>query len=153
MQSSPEAAVPASERRTLLGWMVGSGMAASLVSIVYPILRFLVPPRTGNLDAEAVAAKVNELAPNSAKVFRFGSAPAMLVRLQDGTYRSFSAVCTHLNCTVQFRQREHDVWCACHNAVYDVQGRIVSGPQPKPLEEFAVHVRGQDIVVSRQKRA
>ena len=77
----------------------------------------------------------------------------MLVRLQDGTYRAFSAVCTHLNCTVQYRQRDHDVWCACHNAVYDIQGRIVSGPQPKPLEEYAVHTRGQEIVVSRQKRA
>ncbi|MBI1737773.1 MAG: ubiquinol-cytochrome c reductase iron-sulfur subunit [Acidobacteria bacterium] len=139
-------------RRRVLGFLVGSGVMASFVSFVYPILSFVLPPQSGELDADTVAAKVNELAPNSAKIFRMGNRPGILVRTADGDYRAFSAVCTHLNCTVQYRQREHDVWCACHNGVYNLQGAVVSGPPPKPLEQFEVHARGQDLVVTRESR-
>ncbi len=129
-------------------------MLASIASVLYPVLRFVLPPRSGELDSNTVvAANVDELAPDSAKIFRFGHKPGILLRLPDGTYRAFSAVCTHLDCTVQFRGREHDIWCACHNGVYDLRGRNLSGPPPRPLEEFEVHVRGDDIVVARREQA
>ncbi|HWQ02960.1 MAG TPA: Rieske (2Fe-2S) protein [Candidatus Nitrosotenuis sp.] len=152
MSRSPQEIVaPAPDRRQLLGWVVCSGILASLGSILYPIFKFLLPPKLRELDADTVAAKINELAPNSAKLFRFGSKPALLVRLADGTYRAFNSVCTHLNCTVQFRTREHDIWCACHNGVYDLHGKVVSGPPPRPLEQFTVHIRGQEVVVTRER--
>ena len=140
------------ERRRLLGFLVGSGVMASLVSFVYPILRFVLPPQSGELDADTVAAKANELAANTAKVFRMGNRPGLLVRMADGNYRAFSAVCTHLNCTVQYRQRERDIWCACHNGVYNLAGAVVGGPPPKALEQFEVHARGQEIIVTRGQR-
>ncbi len=140
-------------RRRLLGFLVGSGVMASFVSFVYPILRFVLPPQSGEMDADTVAAKVNELAANSSKIFRMGNRPGMLVRMADGNYRAFSAVCTHLNCTVQYRQREHDIWCACHNGVFNLQGGVVSGPPPKALEQFEVHTRGQDVIVTRETRS
>ena len=143
----------AAPRRRLLGLLLGSSVAASLASIFYPILKFVLPPETGELDADtAVAARADELARNTGKIFRFGSRPALLVRLHDGTYRSFSATCTHLNCTVQFRAQEQDIWCACHNGIYDLRGRNVSGPPPRPLEDYDVHVRGEEIVVTRRQK-
>lgn len=140
-------------RRRLLGFMVGSGVVASLVSFIYPILKFVLPPPLAELDTDTVAAQADELAPGTAKVFRFGNRPAILIRLADGNYRALSAVCTHLNCTVQYRPHERDIWCACHNGVYNLQGANVSGPPPRPLQEFPVHVRGKEIVVSRGSRA
>jgi len=139
-------------RRKLLGFLFGSGVTASLISFFYPILRFVLPPLSGELDADTVAAKANELAPNTSKIFRMGNRPGLLVRLADGSYRAYEAVCTHLNCTVQYRDREHDIWCACHNGVYNLNGGVVSGPPPRPLEQFEVHIRGQEIVVSRGSR-
>jgi Rieske Fe-S protein len=59
-------------------------------------------------------------------------------------------VCTDLNCTVQYREDLHQIWCACHNGLYDLAGRNVSGPPPRPLESFEVHVQGEDVVVSRK---
>jgi Rieske Fe-S protein len=141
-----------SGRRRLLGFLVGTGVAASLVSIFYPVLKFILPPVAEELDSDTVAAKVGELTPNAAKIFRFGNRPGLLVCQPDGSFAAFSAVCTHLNCTVQYRSREHDIWCACHNGVYNLQGGNVSGPPPRPLEQFAVHVRGKDVVVSRKAR-
>ena len=99
------------------------------------------------------AARVGELKPNSAKIFRFGSRPGLLLLGADGEYRAMSATCTHLSCTVQYRADLKQVWCACHNGTYDLAGRNVSGPPPRPLELFDVHVQGEEIVVGRKRGA
>jgi len=67
--------------------------------------------------------------------------------------RAFSAVCTHLECTVQYKADTSQLWCACHNGTYDLGGNVVSGPPPRGLEKFVVNMRGpagdEEIVVSR----
>jgi Rieske Fe-S protein len=130
--------------------LLGSGLAASVASFIYPALRFIIPPAVAESTSRSVvAAKADELKRNSGKIFKFGSKPALLVHTVDGTYRAFSAVCTHLSCTVQYRDDLHQIWCACHNGLYDLEGRNVSGPPPRPLEAFEVHVQGEDVVVTR----
>jgi cytochrome b6-f complex iron-sulfur subunit len=130
--------------------LLGSGLAASVASFLYPALRYIIPPAVAESTSRSVvAAKAGELKNNTGKVFKFGSKPGLLVRTVDGTYRAVSAVCTHLNCTVQYREDLHQLWCACHNGLYDVEGRNVSGPPPRPLEVFEVHVQGEDVVVTR----
>jgi Rieske Fe-S protein len=139
-------------RRRLVEILLGGGLLASLASFLYPVLRYLVPPAVADLGGDSVvAAKVNELKPNSARIFRFGSRPGMLIRTAEGEYRAMSATCTHLSCTVQYRGDVKQVWCACHNGTYDLAGRNVSGPPPRPLELFDVHVRGEEIVVGRKR--
>jgi Rieske Fe-S protein len=95
-----------------------------------------------------VAAQVNAVAPNSGTVFRFGTRPGILVRTSSGEWRAFSAVCSHLQCTVQFRADLEHIWCACHNGHFDLSGKNVEGPPPRPLEQFDVTIRGNDVVVS-----
>ena len=141
-------------RRRLVELFLGGGLFASLVSFAYPVLRYLVPPPVADLGGdEVVAARVGDLKLNSAKIFRFGSRPGILLRIGEGEYRAFSATCTHLSCTVQYRADLHEIWCACHNGMYDLNGRNVSGPPPRPLENYQVHVRGEDLVVSRKREA
>jgi cytochrome b6-f complex iron-sulfur subunit len=130
--------------------LLGGGLLASVVSFVYPAMRYMIPPPVAeSTNRSVVAAKVGELKPNTGKIFKFGSKPALLIRTADGSFRALSAVCTHLNCTVQFRDDLHQIWCACHNGLYDLEGRNVSGPPPRPLEMFEVHVQGEDVVVTR----
>src|SRR4030095_13183198 len=141
-------------RRRFMEILLGGGFLASLASFVYPVLRYLVPPAVADLGAdEVVAGKAGEIKPNSSKIFRFGTRPALLVVTADGEYRALSAICTHLACTVQYRSDLREIWCACHNGIYDLNGRNVSGPPPRPLEQFQVHVRGDEIIVSRTRGA
>jgi len=145
---------PQTTRRRLTEIMLGGGVLASVVSFIYPVLRYLVPPALPDLGGdEVVAGKVGELKPNSFKIFRFGSKPGILVLSAEGDYRALSATCTHLSCTVQYRTELHQIWCACHNGMYDLNGRNVSGPPPRPLDAFEVHLRGEEIVVSRKREA
>lgn len=145
---------PEPMRRRVIGIFLGSGLLASFASFIYPVLRYLVPPAVADLGGdEAVAAKLTDLKPNSGKIFRFGSRPGLLIMNSDGTYRALSGTCTHLGCTVQYRNDLREVWCACHNGIYDLNGRNVSGPPPRPLDVFDVHLRGDEIVVSRKREA
>jgi Rieske Fe-S protein len=134
--------------------LLGGGLFASALSFFYPVLRYLVPPRLTDMGGDTVVAgKVGELRPNGGKIFRFGSRPGLLMLGSDGQYRALSATCTHLSCTVQYRGDLRQVWCACHNGMYDLAGRNVSGPPPRPLEQYDVHVRGDEIIVSRRREA
>jgi len=145
---TPHGTVQAGRRWVNL--LLGSGVVASIISFIYPAMRYIIPPPVAESASRfVVAAKVGELKNNSGKIFKFGSRPALLVRLADGSYRAFSAVCTHLNCTVQYRSDLQEIWCACHNGLYDLGGRNVSGPPPRPLEIFEVHIQGEDVVVTR----
>ena len=141
-------------RRRIVEVLLGGGLFASFLSFVYPVLRYLVPPKLPDLAGDAVlAAHVPEMKPNTAKTFRFGTRPGLLVETATGEYRAMSATCTHLGCTVQYRPDLREIWCACHNGMYDLNGRNISGPPPRPLEAFEVQVRGDDIFVRRKQEA
>ncbi len=130
--------------------VLGTGLVATIASFVYPAIRYVIPPPVSeSTNLSVVAAKVGELKDNVAKVFKFGSEPAILIRTPDGKYRAFTAVCTHLGCTVQYRPDLHEIWCPCHNGKYNLQGRNVSGPPPRPLAQYQVHIQGEDVVVVR----
>ena len=130
--------------------VLGGGILGLAGSIFYPVARFVIPPaRSEATQRNVVAAKVDELAPNEGKIFRFGSRPGLLVRLSTGEYRAFSAVCPHLQCTVQYRSDLSQVWCACHNGMFNLSGEVLSGPPPAPLEAYTVDIREDEIVVSK----
>ena len=150
LEKSTAASMP---RRTALRFLLGT-VVGSVASLLYPVLRYLVPPAESGMSAsEALAGRIDELKPNSGKTFRFGSRPALLVRLASGEYRSMSGVCTHLGCTVQYKPETSQIWCACHNGCYDVNGRNVSGPPPRALDTYEVNVRGQEIYVIKKQAA
>ena len=145
---------PSVPRRRFVEVLLGSGFLATAAAFVYPVLRYLIPPTTSDLGSDAVVAgRVGDLKPNSGKIFRFGSRPGLLIRTASGEYRAMSATCTHLSCTVQYRDDLREVWCACHNGKYNLDGRNVSGPPPRPLEAFDVQVRGEEVFVRRRREA
>lgn len=142
------------QRRKFVEVVLGSGILATAIAFLYPVLRYLVPPKALDLGGGSVlAGKVGEIKLNSGKIFRFGNRPGLLVRTPSGEYRAMSATCTHLSCTVQYRDDLQRVWCACHNGQYDLNGKNISGPPPRPLELFETQVQGDEIFVRRRREA
>ncbi len=139
-------------RRNLLNWFLSTTAGAFLISVTYPLSRYLTPPDVEESTAHTVtlALKPQEVKPNSGQIFRFGSQAGILVKDSNGELKAFSAVCTHLACIVQYRSDINQIWCACHNGHFDLNGRNVEGPPPKPLEQFVVNVRAEQIVVSKR---
>ena len=138
-------------RRRFVNLFLGGSILGTAASLLYPVIRYLIPPRQAEAAAKKLAAaRVGEIAPNSAKLFRFGSSPAILINTAEGELRAFSAVCTHLTCTVNYEADTGTLFCPCHNGRFDLAGNVVSGPPPRPLESFEVEVSGNDIYVSRK---
>ncbi len=137
-------------KRDFLKYVIGGGFIAWLIAILYPILAYLKSPKITGVEVRSIKVmKVDELQNNQAKIFRFGDTPAILILTKSGEFRAFKATCTHLDCTVQYREDLQMIWCACHNGKYDVSGRNVSGPPPKPLQPYTVNVKGDDVYVSK----
>ena len=138
------------DRRGFLDSLLGAGFVSTIVAMAYPVWRYLIPPASGEPTTQSVvAAQASQVKPNSGMLFKFGSRPGLLIRNPDGELQAFNAVCTHLDCTVQYKTDTSQIWCACHNGLYDLSGNVVSGPPPRPLERLVVNQRGEDIVVSR----
>ena len=137
-------------RRSVLNWFLGTSAGAMCASVLYPVLNYLVPPDIPEAQtSQMVAGRDGDLKPNEGKIFAFGGHPALLIRDEEGGYQALSAICTHLNCTVQYRGDLKQIWCACHNGFYDLAGKNVSGPPPRPLDAYKVHVVDGDVVVSK----
>jgi Rieske Fe-S protein len=140
-----------SGKRDLLKFFLVGGTFAWLGAILYPLISYLKPPVEGEVEVSSVkVGKLSEIPKDSGTIVRFGNKPAIVVRTGAGELRAFSAVCTHLDCTVQYRPDFGTIWCACHNGKYDLSGRNISGPPPRPLEEFRVVVQGEEVLISKK---
>ena len=138
-------------KRDFLQWILAGGVTAFLASVLYPIFAYLIPPKQAEVEVSSVkAGKLSEMEKESGKIIKFGTKPVILIRTANDEVRSFSATCTHLDCTVQFRKDFGMIWCACHNGKYDLNGRNISGPPPRPLDEFRVVVQGDEILISKK---
>ncbi len=70
--------------------------------------------------------------------------PAFVVQPAQGTFKAFSAVCTHAGCQVEFQQGQF--FCPCHASSFDGStGAVLSGPAPSPLPSIPIHVTGGTI--------
>jgi cytochrome b6-f complex iron-sulfur subunit len=140
-----------STRRGFINWFLGTCVGLFLLTMLYPVVRYLIPPPSEESAATSVTLQIKpeDVKPNTGQIFKFGNRPGILIRTPAGKLRAFSGVCTHLNCTVQYRADLAEIWCACHNGHYDLNGINIAGPPPRPLEQYAVNVRGNQIVVSK----
>jgi cytochrome b6-f complex iron-sulfur subunit len=142
-------------RRSFLDFVLAASGLAALGSVCYPVLRYLKPlPRAGpvgptHLTREEVAKLEKEhfiIIPVSGKrVLVIQNAARQLLALD--------AKCTHEGCTVQYLPGDSAIWCACHNARFDLDGRVLSGPPPRPLPKYVAE-RQEDggILIAVERR-
>lgn len=137
-------------KRDFLKYILGGSFFAWISAVLYPVLAYMKPPPQGEVLVSSVnAGKLAELANDTGRIVKFGTKPVILVRTASGEARAFDATCTHLDCTVQYRADMGVIWCACHNGKYDLTGRNVAGPPPRPLEPYRVVIQNDEIIISK----
>ncbi|HEX3069948.1 MAG TPA: ubiquinol-cytochrome c reductase iron-sulfur subunit [Thermoanaerobaculia bacterium] len=151
-----ESMVPVPRRR-FINWLLGGTFGALVASVIYPIIRFASPPRipeatTNQVEAGDVSDPV--FSAKGFKIIRFGAEPVILLKASETEFRAFSATCTHLDCIVGYQKDRSQIFCNCHGGTYDLNGRNVAGPPPRPLIAYKVNLiaKGSEpakIVVSR----
>jgi Rieske Fe-S protein len=150
MEERPSLDAPQS-KRDFLKLVLGGGFLAWAAAVAYPLLAYLKPPKQGEVEVSSVkVGPLSGIGKDTGTIVRFGNKPVILVRTTSGDLRAFSATCTHLDCTVQYRKDMGVIWCACHNGRYDLSGRNIAGPPPRPLDEFRVVIQGEDVFLSKK---
>jgi len=136
-------------RKNFLEYFFRGALLALAASILYPVIRYLSPPKIAeSAVADVMVGKIDQFPLNSGKLFRLGNKPGLLIRSKENKFTAFIATCTHLDCTVQYRQDLQLIWCACHNGKYDLSGKNISGPPPRPLTPLPVHIKADEIFIS-----
>jgi len=135
-------------RRGFLDWILGLGAIGWLGSVLYPVIRYL-SPQQGSSAAGPVKLSGEDLQQLQRRLFTIvRSGTNRILVFEDGNQqvRALDAKCTHEGCTVQFVPGEAVVWCACHNGRFDLDGRVLSGPPPRPLPRYLVKREGDGSV-------
>jgi menaquinol-cytochrome c reductase iron-sulfur subunit len=142
-----------------LGTQVAGAAVALLLGI--PIIGFLISPlfrrestfqaRVGDIsgvpDRQPTKFVVQFPAGDwtSSKV----NAAVYVVKLNN-QLKVFSNVCTHLNCPVHWDSTINQFLCPCHGGLYDITGKNVGGPPPKPLPEYVHHTDGSTLFIENR---
>ncbi len=125
-----------------------SGMGLMIVAgLLWPAIAYVLPARRRGGGAERVSAgRADGWAVWEARKVAVRGKPVVIVRTDSG-FKAFSAVCTHLGCIVHWETNKREFACPCHAAVFDMAGKVVSGPPPSPLPEYGVAEVQGDVIV------
>lgn len=138
------------KRRTFLDILFNFSLFAWIAAILYPVTKYLIPPEVQEVSVNSITVgEVQNFPVNSSQIIRFGRKPILVIRKDNGDFRALSATCTHLDCNVQYKSDTKQIWCACHNGFYNIEGKNISGPPPKPLAQYQVNISENKIIVSK----
>ena len=78
-------------------------------------------------------------------VFEFGGEPCLLLPAGPEKFVAFGQKCTHLGCPVIYRRKKKDLYCPCHEGLFDLEGKVVAGPPPRPLPVVELKHEGDEL--------
>lgn len=127
-------------RRKLLDLLLKISFVAWLASVLYPIISYLRPlPRQGPTGPVPLTrAEVQKVEQEGYAIVPVGTKRVLVLEDTHTELHALSARCTHEGCTVRYLRGEELIWCACHNGRFDLSGRVLAGPPPRPLPTYVV---------------
>jgi menaquinol-cytochrome c reductase iron-sulfur subunit len=148
------------DRRAFFLTMIYSLWAAIGTALSIPAAIYLLfPPRLRRENDLTEAGDVTKMVPNSPveMVFRRNridgwrvlseKSAAWAVKLKNGEVVAFAPQCTHLGCAYHWDDPKKQFLCPCHNSVFAIDGRVISGPAPRPLDRFEAKVQNNKLML------
>jgi cytochrome b6-f complex iron-sulfur subunit len=145
--SNDDDSEPQPPRRDFLGVAIAGATAALGAAAGYPVVKFL-DFRERRAAEFAQVGRLDDFPSGTSKTVLLGDRPALVIRLANGELRAFSALCSHLQCVVAYSSERDRIECPCHRGVYNTDGKVVSGPPPRPLQALRVETQEGVVVVS-----
>ena len=137
-------------RREFLGWAWAVSVVGLFGQAGVALLNFFKPRvEPGGFGAKIVAGRVDEFKPGT--VSHVPKGRFYISRLEDGSMLALWHRCTHLGCTVPWREDEGQFHCPCHSSLYNRVGEVLGGPAPRPLDIFPIEIVDGQITVDTGK--
>jgi cytochrome b6-f complex iron-sulfur subunit len=110
------------------------------------LFKFFKPSiEPGSFGGLVVAGQVDEFQPGTVSHVLKGR--FYVSRLEDGGLIALWQRCTHLGCTIPWREGEGEFLCPCHSSIFNIVGEVVSGPAPRPMDMFPIEILEGEVVV------
>lgn len=126
-----------------------AGMAAVGAAWAGTGLQSVLFPKATAAAVKPVSFPLAELPIGGVRPVAYGATSALVMRTAE-SIRCFSLVCTHLGCLVQWQEGAQEFYCPCHDGRFDQFGEVLAGPPPLPLEQIAVRVEGETVIVGEE---
>lgn len=133
-------------RRDFLGWMWGAVLVGLFGQMFTALFQFFRPRvESGSFGGEVIAGQLEEFQAGTVSYVQKGR--FYISRLEDGGVLALWQRCTHLGCTVPWREDTGVFHCPCHSSIFNRAGEVLGGPAPRPLDLFPVSVKDGKLVV------
>jgi cytochrome b6-f complex iron-sulfur subunit len=143
-----ETSDPASPtRRGFLDWLISLFSTVAGAAMLIPGVLYLWPAAKGGKAEDVEVKGAVALKPDESTITQVRG-KAVIIRRDASGLVAYSAVCPHLGCLVKWDGARKEFLCPCHAAVFDSNGRVVSGPAPAPLPQYKVKEVGGKVYVS-----
>jgi menaquinol-cytochrome c reductase iron-sulfur subunit len=143
----------ATRRRFLVGaiYAIWGTIAAALSLSAAAYLLF--PPKARKSDEWVEIGDITRLGENSPVEMTFRrnrtdgwriiseKSTAWVVKSEGGVV-AFGPQCTHLGCVYHWDDGKHEFICPCHNSLFAIDGKVISGPAPRPLDRYQIKTQG-----------
>ncbi|MBI2958101.1 MAG: ubiquinol-cytochrome c reductase iron-sulfur subunit [Chloroflexi bacterium] len=139
----------------IVGAMVGTLSYPALRYFIYPAVRKLPPaPFTPIASLAEFQIGVPTFVTYEERVLdgwvvETRSKGAWVVYSGEDRVLVFDPHCTHLGCGYSWHAESQRFLCPCHAGVFDIEGAVVSGPPPRPLDRIAHQIAEGTLLVSR----
>ena len=134
-------------RRRLIGYAWIGASVVVIGELIGGTFAFLWPRRkqaTG--ENVSIVGKVTDF--KVGEVIPFRKEKTFIIRTEGG-FMAISAVCTHLNCIVNWNQILKRFECPCHGAKFNQMGEVIEGPPPRPLDLYKLQIAAGNLVIHK----
>jgi menaquinol-cytochrome c reductase iron-sulfur subunit len=69
----------------------------------------------------------------------------------DSNVRAYSSVCPHLGCGIDWSEERKQFVCPCHDSYFSLDGKALTGPSPRDMDELPVAVQGEEVKVAYRR--
>jgi len=78
---------------------------------------------------------------------------AWVMKKSDTEVVAFAPQCTHLGCAYRFEERRKTFLCPCHTSNFDMDGKVIDGPAPRPLDRYQVKIQNGKLLLGPIQKA
>jgi menaquinol-cytochrome c reductase iron-sulfur subunit len=129
--------------------------ALSLPALVY----LFFPPKVRKDEEWIEAGDIGKLPPRAPleMVFRRNrtdgwritseKSTVWVVKLADQQVVAYGPQCTHLGCAYHWDEGKNEFVCPCHSSLFSIDGKVVSGPAPRPLDRYETRIQGTKLLL------
>jgi menaquinol-cytochrome c reductase iron-sulfur subunit len=165
--AAPPPLSPAGTRRRFFEWVIRASAGFIGLGLAFPLVGYVISPALKRRRQPWVdVAAVDELSTGAPRQLEYVATvqdgyqetktdkALWAVKQADGQVTVFSPMCTHLGCGYHWDSTAQQFKCPCHGSVFDVSGRVVAGPAPRPLDALPSKVEhGRLLVVFKEYKS